>query len=263
VSSPSLLVAVGAITISDCRHIASPNGVSTSRESGNVRSQYSCIRSSKASLGRCTRPGSRPSSKTSPEQHDIELPTFKPPPTPVISQSIDHQIPSVPRPYNVYPEVSKSGVIDNRDAVARAWLLPPSVPPVEDRVLDVLVALQTPTCAICHVRNYTVAFPESDTHFHHSACKECYRSKAGEMNAGCCLLPARPVLGLTRVSPPKTSWVRSGKPHWRSLQPLGSWRSVHACSIRTIHTIPVRIGASLLDAILEQGQYYHHLGPGS
>jgi hypothetical protein len=131
----------------------------------------------------------------------------------VISQIIHYQIPSVPRPYNINLEILKPGVIDIWDAVAHAWLLPPSVPPVEDGVLDVLAALQTPTRAICHFCNYTVAFPESDTHFYHSAREEGYRSKVAEMNAGCCLLPATPALGLGRVSLPKTSWARSGKPH--------------------------------------------------
>jgi hypothetical protein len=128
----------------------------------------------------------------------------------VISQIIHDQVPSVPRPYNVDPEVLKPGVIDNWDAVPRAWLLPPSVPPVEDGALDVLAALQTPTHAICHVRNYTVAFLEADTH---SAREEGYRSKVAEMNAGCRLLPAIPALGLGRVSSLKTSWARSGKLH--------------------------------------------------
>jgi hypothetical protein len=139
---------------------------------------------------------------SSPGNQYTDLPTFKLPPTPVIPQNMHHQIPTIPRPYNVDPEILKPGVIDDLDAVARAWLLPPSPPPppsVEDGngnvMFDVLAALQTTTRAIRHVRNYIVALPDSDSHAHHSAPKEQYRSKVAAMNTGRRALPAVPALG--------------------------------------------------------------------
>jgi hypothetical protein len=85
-------------------------------------------------------------------------------------------------------------VIENRDAVACAWLLPLSVPLHEDGVLDVLAALLTATRAIRHVRSYVIALSDWDCHCHHSAPKEGYRSKVAARNAKRRVLPATPPL---------------------------------------------------------------------
>jgi hypothetical protein len=75
-------------------------------------------------------------------------------------------------------------VIDDRDAVARAWILPPSGPPIEDGLLDGLAALQTTNPVICNVRSCIVTLPDWDSHSHHSAPKQEYRSKVAARNAG-------------------------------------------------------------------------------
>jgi hypothetical protein len=65
-----------------------------------------------------------------------------------------------PRPGNVTPVILNPVVIEDRDAVACAWLLPLSVPLHEDGVLDVLAAFLTATRAICHVRSHVIALSD-------------------------------------------------------------------------------------------------------
>jgi hypothetical protein len=86
-------------------------------------------------------------------------------------------------------------VIEDRDAVACAWLLPLFVPLHEDGVLDVLAAFETATRAIRHVRNYVIALSDWDSHCHHHAPKEEYCSKVVARNAGRRALPVIPTLG--------------------------------------------------------------------
>jgi hypothetical protein len=135
-----LLSSLSPLRLSQIDATSYLNGVSTSRESGNIRSQHRCIQSSKASPGRRTRPRTGPPSEPSPKHHYTELHTFKLPPTSAIPQMM-HRQPTAPRPYKVEKESLKPGGMEDRGVVARAWLLPPSVPPIEGGGLDILAAL--------------------------------------------------------------------------------------------------------------------------
>jgi hypothetical protein len=53
----------------------------------------------------------------------------------------------------------KPGVVVDLDAVAGVSLLPPSVPHIEERILDCLAALWTTTRPFHSVRSYIISFP--------------------------------------------------------------------------------------------------------
>jgi hypothetical protein len=120
-----------------------------------------------------------------------ELPSIERPITPVIPQTV-HRPPTALCVCNVTPEILNPVAIEDRDAVACAWLLPLSVPLHEYRVLDVLATFQTATRAIRHVRSYVIDLSDWESHCHRSAPKEEYCSNVAARNAGRRLLPVIP-----------------------------------------------------------------------
>jgi hypothetical protein len=134
-------------------------------------------------------PGAHPN--PSPGHQYTKMSSIERPLTPVIPQTM-HRSPIAPRPCNVTLEILNPVVIEDRDAAACAWLLPLHAPLHEDRVIDVLAAFPTATRGIRHVRNYVIALSDWDSHCHHAAPKEEYRSKVDARNAGRRVLPVVP-----------------------------------------------------------------------
>jgi hypothetical protein len=187
-SSP-LFVAVAAMTISGRRHIAFPMALShlmRARTHDFKMDGYSPLKPL-SSVAPALSPNLHPN--PSPGHRYTELPFIG-----HIPQTL-HRPPTAPRPCNVTPDILNPVVIEDRDAVAWAWLLPLSAPLHEDGVLDVLAAFETATRAICHVRNYVIALSHWDSYYQHSAPKEEYRSKVAARNAGRRVLSVIPSLG--------------------------------------------------------------------